>query len=105
MRPKKNLMRNLTSIRLQGNQPIAIFCQFWTSIFLILIFLKEIYLKGLLNDFPNVTSDRPGLCHVIQHEIKLISAEIQPIRQHAYRISPLKKNLMKRRLNSSLITV
>ena len=106
MRPRMNLMRNLTSFRLQGDQPIAIFCQLWISYFSHINLPQRNYLKELLNDFPNLTSDRPGLCHVIQHDMKLISTEIQPIRQPAYRTSPLKKNLMKKEveflLNNSL---
>ena len=47
MRSRMNLMWNLTSFRRQGDQPIAIFCQLWMSIFLILISPKEIIYKNL----------------------------------------------------------
>lgn len=48
-------------------------------------------LTKLLSTFPKVTSDLPGFCNILKHDIKLISDDVQPIRQSAYRLNPQKK--------------
>ena len=49
----------------------------------------------LLSKFPTVTSDTPGLCHLIPHDILLVS-DAHPIRQTAYRLNPQKRSIMKK---------
>ena len=49
----------------------------------------------LLQYFPEVTSDTPGKCNVIQHDIELLPSQLSPIRQPAYRVGPRKLEVMK----------
>ena len=56
-------------------------------------------LKQLLLDFSDITGDLPGRCNTIQHDITLISKDIQPIRQPYHRLSPIKKELMNKEVD------
>ena len=56
-------------------------------------------IKSLLLEFPHVTSDLPGSCNLLLHDINLISEEVIPIRQPAYRVNPVKKEIMKKEVD------
>ena len=51
-------------------------------------------IKSLLMRYPNVSSDTPGLTNLIQHDVELTVET--PIRQHPYRLNPLKAEIVKR---------
>lgn len=53
-------------------------------------------LVQLLHKFPSVTSDSPGLCNYMKHDIKLISSCQAPIRQAPYKLHPHKKKIMEK---------
>ena len=56
---------------------------------------KKKDLKKLLNVYPKLIYDLPGLCTITHHDMKLISNEVRPIRQPAYRTSPIEREIMK----------
>lgn len=49
----------------------------------------------LLTSYPQVVSDVPGRCNIINHDVELTSPQTSPVRQAAYRLNPLKKEVMK----------
>ena len=51
-------------------------------------------LCDLLNLHPNLFSDQPGRCAVLQHDIELQSGTV-PIRQPFYRMSPARKEVLR----------
>ena len=53
--------------------------------------------KSLLLRYPNVTSDNPGLTNLMQHDVEL--TDETPIRQHPYRLNPLKAEIVKREVD------
>lgn len=56
-------------------------------------------LTKLLLKYPKVTTDRPGKCNIFKHDIKLVSYDVQPIRQRAYRLNPQKREIMKKEVD------
>ena len=52
----------------------------------------------LLNKYPMVVTDRPGLCKTTEHDIKLIDL-VNPIRQAPYRLNPHKFEIMKKEVD------
>lgn len=53
----------------------------------------------LLHQFPTLTSDVPGFCNLVKHDIKLISDKLTPIKQAPYRIHPSKRDIMKKEID------
>lgn len=56
---------------------------------------QKIDIANLLKSFPEVTSDIPGKCTVMEHDIELLPTQLSPIRQSAYRVNPRKLDAMK----------
>ena len=52
-------------------------------------------ITNLLQSFPEVTSDIPGKCNVIQYDTELLPSQASPIIQPAYRDGPRKLEAMK----------
>lgn len=57
----------------------------------------------LIHKYPNVTSDTPGSCNVMQHDVELLPGT-KPIRQVPYRIHPQKRQQMKEEVDYLLQT-
>lgn len=51
---------------------------------------------SLINQFPSITSDVPGSCNILAHDITLVDPNIKPIRQAPYRLNPHKAQIMER---------
>ena len=49
---------------------------------------------ALIKEFPSITSDLPGSCNILAHDIKLISPDQKPIKQAPYRLGPYKAEIM-----------
>lgn len=54
---------------------------------------KEI--KSLLSKYPEITTDRPGLCTIMSHDISLTEECKSPIRLPPYKLNPAKTALLK----------
>ena len=52
-------------------------------------------ISSLLAKFPKVTADLPGICNFMLHDIELIPGA-RPIKQHAYKLNPEKKEIMQK---------
>ncbi|XP_073809789.1 uncharacterized protein [Danio rerio] len=55
---------------------------------------------GLVRSFPMLFSDIPGLTSVIEHDIDV--GFTQPIKQHPYRVNPLKRSLLQKEVEYML---
>lgn len=51
---------------------------------------------SLIKQFPSITSDVPGSCNILAHDITLVDPNIKPIRQAPYRLNPHKSQIMER---------
>lgn len=49
---------------------------------------------SLLRQFPSITSDVPGSCNILAHDIQLVNPDVKPIRQAPYRLNPHKAHIM-----------
>ncbi|XP_064101316.1 uncharacterized protein LOC135211982 [Macrobrachium nipponense] len=49
--------------------------------------------KRIISKYPKVVRDEPGLTHLIEHYVEL--TDTTPIRQHPYRLNPLKAEILK----------
>ena len=56
-------------------------------------------LKNLIELYPNLTSDFPGRCNVLLHDVELFPDCKSPVRQAAYRVNPAKKEIMKKEVD------
>lgn len=52
-------------------------------------------LKNLLRDHENLFADVPRKTHLVTHDVEL-SKDVSPIKQHAYRIDPMKREVMRK---------
>lgn len=50
--------------------------------------------KTLLDLYPSICSNRPGVCTLVEHDI-VVLPDAQPIKQPSYRVSPNKRQRMK----------
>ncbi|KAK4328633.1 hypothetical protein Pmani_000942 [Petrolisthes manimaculis] len=60
---------------------------------------QETDMIQFLHQFHSVTSDTPGLCNYIQHDVKLLSSCQAPIRQTPYKVHPHKSEIMEKEVN------
>lgn len=51
----------------------------------------------LLNEFRSIFSDVPSETNVLEHDIDV--ADTKPLKQHAYRVNPEKRALMRREVD------
>ncbi|KAK4312820.1 hypothetical protein Pmani_015831 [Petrolisthes manimaculis] len=54
---------------------------------------------SILKEVPDVTADIPGSCDHTLHDVQLVSEEVQPIRQRAFRLNPEKTTIMKKEVD------
>lgn len=54
---------------------------------------------SILQEVPEVTADTPGSCNHTLHDVQLVSEEVRPIRQRAYRLNPEKMAIMKKEVD------
>ena len=59
-------------------------------------------LKQLLNSYSKVTADLPDFFNIIQHNITLISENTNFIKQPSYCLNPIKKEIMKSKVEFML---
>ena len=51
-------------------------------------------ISKLIKEFPSITSDIPGSCNILAHDIQLIDPNQKPIKQAPYRLNPYKTQIM-----------
>ena len=52
-------------------------------------------LKEIIQDFKHLFSDIPTRTDTIFHDVKLVSSDVIPVKQHPYRLNPVKQKYMK----------
>ena len=55
-------------------------------------------IAALIKEFPSITSDLPGSCNILAHDIQLINPDQKPIKQASYRLHPYKVNIMEKKV-------